>query len=153
MHDLNLLRPLAQYSWNWKIIFKDWMPRGDVGVRIRPQHPLACRKRRLNGAACLPWAATRVAWGKDPGSWWLELTAVSSESNTPLWPLLVLDGRLNLARFNQSAGRAEPRDEWLSEVINSNVCHRPEYLNCQQYNYIYIHVYNQVYLIGPEGSG
>ena len=36
-------------------------PRGDVGVRIRPQHPLACRKRRLNGAACLPWAATRVA--------------------------------------------------------------------------------------------
>ena len=37
------------------------LPRGDVGVRIRPQHPLACRKRRLNGAACLPWAATRVA--------------------------------------------------------------------------------------------
>ena len=36
-------------------------PRGEVGVRIRPQHPLACRKRRLNGAACLPWAATRVA--------------------------------------------------------------------------------------------
>ena len=34
-----------------------WGRRG----RIRPQHPLACRKRRLNGAACLPWAATRVA--------------------------------------------------------------------------------------------
>ena len=34
-----------------------WGHRG----RIRPQHPLACRKRRLNGAACLPWAATRVA--------------------------------------------------------------------------------------------
>ena len=34
---------------------------------------------------------------------------MSSGSNTPLWPLLVLDGRLNLARFNQSAGRAEPR--------------------------------------------
>ena len=34
-----------------------WRRRG----RIRPQHPLACRKRRLNGAACLPWAATRVA--------------------------------------------------------------------------------------------
>ena len=34
---------------------------------------------------------------------------MSSRSNTPLWPLLVLDGRLNLARFNQSAGRAVPR--------------------------------------------
>ena len=34
---------------------------------------------------------------------------MSSGSNTPLWPLLVLDGRLNWARFNQSAGRAEPR--------------------------------------------
>ena len=92
-------------------------PRWDVGVRIRPQHPLACRKRRINGAACLPWAATRVAWGKDPGGWGFELTATSSGSNTPLWPLLVLDGRLNSARFNQSAGRAEPRDEWLFVVI------------------------------------
>ena len=35
---------------------------------------------------------------------------MSPGSNTPLWPLLVLDGRLNLARFNQSACRAaEPR--------------------------------------------
>ena len=34
---------------------------------------------------------------------------LSPGSNTPLWPLLVLDGRLNLARFNQSACRAEPR--------------------------------------------
>ena len=66
---------------------------------------------------------------------------MSSGSNTPLWPLLVLDGRLNLARFNQSAGRAEPRDELLSKVINRNVCHRPEYYNCQQYNYIYIMKY------------
>ena len=33
---------------------------------------------------------------------------MSPGSNTPLWPLLVLDGRLNLARFNQSAC-AEPR--------------------------------------------
>ena len=40
---------------------------------------------------------------------------LSFGSNTPLWPLLVLDGRLNLARFNQSAGRAKPRDERLSE--------------------------------------
>ena len=76
---------------------------------------------------------------------------MSSGSNTPLLPLLVLDGRLNLARFNQSAGRAEPRDERLSKVKNYNVCHRQECLNCQQYNYIY--KYNQVYLIGPEGSG
>ena len=98
-----------------------YFPRGDVGVRIRPQHPLACRKRRLNGAACLPWVATRVAWGKDPGGWGFELTATSSGPNTPLWPLLVLDGKLNLARFNQSAGRAEPRDEWLK---NCHVCHR-----------------------------
>ena len=43
--------------------FAPWERRG----RIRPQHPLACRKRRLNGAACLPWAATRVTGGKDPG--------------------------------------------------------------------------------------
>ena len=89
-----------------------WGRRG----RIRPQHPLACRKRRLNGAACLPWAATRVAWGKDPGGWGLRLTAMSSGSNTPLWPLLVLDGRLNLARFNQSAGRAEPRTTDNKEI-------------------------------------
>ena len=34
---------------------------------------------------------------------------MSSGSNTPLWPLLVLNGRLNLVRFNLSAGRAEPR--------------------------------------------
>ena len=39
------------------LITSPWGRRG----RIRPQHPLACRKRRLNGAACLPWAATRVA--------------------------------------------------------------------------------------------
>ena len=41
---------------------------------------------------------------------------MSPGSNTPLWPLLVLDGRLNLARFNQSACRAEPR---TIEVISS----------------------------------
>ena len=29
------------------------LPRRDVGVRIRPQQSLACRKRPLNGAACL----------------------------------------------------------------------------------------------------
>ena len=103
-----------------------WGRRG----RIRPQHPLACRKRRLNGAACLPWAATRVAWGKDPGGWELELTAMSSGSSTSLWPLLVLDGRLNLARFNQSAGRAEPWDEWMLVEIKCDLCHRPEYYNC-----------------------
>ena len=63
------------------------------------------------GPACLPWAMTRVARGKDPGGRGFEMTATSFGPNTPLWPLLVLDGRLNLARFNQSAGRAEPRDE------------------------------------------
>ena len=114
-----------------------WGRRG----RIPPQHPLACRKRRLNGAAYLPWAATRVAWGKDPGGWGLELTVLSSGSNTPLWPLLVLDGRLNLVRCNQSAGRAEPKDEWLWKVISRYVCHRPEYLNCQHNNHIYIFRY------------
>ena len=39
----------------------------------------------------------------------------------------------------------------MRTVVKKNVCHRPEYLKCQQYNYIYI--YNKVYLIGPEGSG
>ena len=34
---------------------------------------------------------------------------MSPGPNTQFWPLLVLDGRLNLARFNQSACRAEPR--------------------------------------------
>ena len=94
-------RPFSHVAWCSS-------PRGLRG-RIRPQHPLACRKRRLNWAACLSWAVTRFAWGKDPGGWGPRLTAMSSVSNTPLWPLLVLDGRLNLARFNQSAGRAEPR--------------------------------------------
>ena len=32
MHNLNLLRPLAQYSWNWKIIFKDWMHHCDPNL-------------------------------------------------------------------------------------------------------------------------
>ena len=31
------------------------------------RHPLACLKRRLNGAACLPWAATSALGGMDPG--------------------------------------------------------------------------------------
>ena len=42
------------------LFFSTCTPWGRRG-RIRPQHPLACRKRRLNGAACLPWTATRVA--------------------------------------------------------------------------------------------
>ena len=34
-----------------------WRP----GVtRIGPWQPFACRIRRLNGATCLPWVATRV---------------------------------------------------------------------------------------------
>ena len=49
------------FQATWNKCSTNKLPRGDVGVRIRPQHPLACRKRRLNGAACLPWAATRVA--------------------------------------------------------------------------------------------
>ena len=61
---------------------------------------------------------------------------MSSGSNTPLWPLLVLDGRLNLARFNQSAGRAEPRTNvYSSFVINVIV---PEYLSCLHFIYTYI---------------
>ena len=49
-----------------------------------------------------------------------------------------------------SACRAQPKDEWLYEVMFCKVCHRPEYLNCQNDNYL-VHI--QVYLIGPEGSG
>ena len=120
LHKASELIKFVAFLLRWLVVCASFpctvTPWGRRG-RIRPQHPLACRKRRLNGAACLPWAATRVAWGKDPGGWGLELTVLSSGSNTPLWPLLVLDGRLNLARFNQSAGRAEPRDECLSIVI------------------------------------
>ena len=107
----------SELTWHLLIFIEHFflmeVPRGDVGVEYVLRTPFPCRKRRLNGAACLPWSATHVAWGKDPGGWGLELTTMSSRSNTPLWPLLVLDGRLNLARFNQSAGRAEPRDEKL----------------------------------------
>ena len=38
MHDLNLLRPLAQYSWNWKIIFKDWMHHCDTKLGVIRVH-------------------------------------------------------------------------------------------------------------------
>ena len=38
MHDLNLLRPLAQYSWNWKIIFKDWMHHCDPKLGVIRVH-------------------------------------------------------------------------------------------------------------------
>ena len=40
MHDLNLLRPLAQYSWNWKIIFKDWMHHCDPKLHVIRVHGL-----------------------------------------------------------------------------------------------------------------
>ena len=51
---------LRKFYGRYGDLTKQYAPWGRRG-RIRPQHPLACRKRRLNGAACLPWAATRVA--------------------------------------------------------------------------------------------
>ena len=39
MHDLNLLRPLAQYLWNWKIIVKDWMHHCDPKLSVIIKSP------------------------------------------------------------------------------------------------------------------
>ena len=38
MHDFNLLRPLAQYSLNWKIFFKDWMHHCDPKLGVIRVH-------------------------------------------------------------------------------------------------------------------
>ena len=38
MHDLNLLRPLVQYSWNWKIFFKDSMHHCDQKLGVIRVH-------------------------------------------------------------------------------------------------------------------
>ena len=42
-------------------------PWGPGVTRIGPWQPLACRRRRLHGATCLPWVATRVSGEGDPG--------------------------------------------------------------------------------------
>ena len=57
---VNTARVKEHFWLDYKALQAYEPPWGRRG-RIRPQHPLACRKRRLNGAACLPWAATRVA--------------------------------------------------------------------------------------------
>ena len=67
-------QPVHVHIWNSVLISAEFSsyihitPWGRRG-RLRPQHPLACRKRRLNGVACLPVGCDPCRLRK--GSWWL----------------------------------------------------------------------------------
>ena len=90
-------------------------PRGGSGEGLlplrknRPQVSPACRKRRSKRGDSFAVSRDPCRWRKR--SWCHEdilVAGVSHLPNTALWLLLHLDGRLERARSNQSAGHAKP---------------------------------------------
>jgi len=53
------------HTWSVGTAGPPWGP----GLEFGPPHPLVYRKRRENGATCLPWVASCVGGWRGPGGW------------------------------------------------------------------------------------
>jgi hypothetical protein len=93
---------------------------GSGVLQIGPHHPLVVVEVRLNETTRLPCVATRNGGGRDPGGW-----------NTPLWPLLHLDGRSNGLDSINRLVTSIPLTDPVNTVRVCSCCYLTEILGIQ----------------------